>query len=240
MQKDILFKKYKKRGPNYHWKQIGLHPVRRNAFVKARYDKFIILLKKRLASFKNTRILDIGCGDGVLTCKLAEQGAFCLGLDSSFDAIKYAESISTKSKHKIFFSHGSCYNIQFKTNCFDAVVCSDVIEHLSKPEILLNEIRRILKPEGIAIISTPIRFTHHPSDDCHVQEWFVEEFEALIKSSFSDFEVIKSHPLVWYELFLKHKIFRILINILSIIKNPFLQNTLWKFYTLQFAVVKKS
>lgn len=236
--KKIKFTKYQKRGPGYHWILSGLHPLRSNAFIRARYKYFLLLLKKQLLTIKGKSVLDIGCGDGVLIYKFAKEGAVCSGIDLSFDAVKYAKHITESKGYNISLSSGSCEKIHYKSNIFDIIVCSDVIEHLENPHLLLQEVKRLLKRGGIAVISTPLRLTSEPADKCHVQEWFEDEFAELIQSTFNDYKIIKSHPLFWYELFLKHRIARVLINLFSIIKNPFISTSSWNYYTLQYVVIE--
>ena len=65
----MSFSKYEKRGA-YHWEQIGKHPIKANAFVKARYHMCIDLLKRHKPPQINTSVLDLGCGDGALTWML--------------------------------------------------------------------------------------------------------------------------------------------------------------------------
>ena len=80
---------------------------------------------------------------------------------------------------------------------FDCAICADVIEHLLDPDPLLAMIRKLLKPSGIAIISTPERDMERgvtcatsPKPE-HVREWNKNEFANYIKNS--GFEIIEHH-----------------------------------------------
>ena len=70
-----------KRGA-YHWEQIGKHPLKANAFVKARYQLCIDLLKRHQPPHNNQSVLDLGCGDGALTWMLLQSGYSASGIDT--------------------------------------------------------------------------------------------------------------------------------------------------------------
>ena len=102
--KEIEFTKYETRGAGYHWEQNSVHPFKMNAFVKARYRKIMQLLKHKLVSLEGLKIIDLGCGDGVLTYELFKNGAESYGIDLSDDAIKFA-----KQKHRSLGSEASFF-----------------------------------------------------------------------------------------------------------------------------------
>lgn len=238
MMQELEFVKYKNRGA-YHWLQDSSHIFKGNAFVKARYKKCVELLKQEM-DIKGKKVLDYGCGDGVLIYKIHKEGAIGYGIDPSEIAIKYAAKEHEKRHSNVKFSSIEGYKSGFDKNYFDAVICSDVIEHVNQPVSLLREIERILKPGGRAIISTPIKYTEAPLDEMHVFECFPLEFQALIGKVFHDAKYVQSHPLCWFELFSYSGKNRILINLLSLFKNPFLSDSFrWKYYSLQYAISKK-
>jgi 2-polyprenyl-3-methyl-5-hydroxy-6-metoxy-1,4-benzoquinol methylase len=236
---EIEFEKYKKRGA-YHWEQDSYHIYRGNAFVQARYGKCVELAKNSGEGLAAKKVLDLGCGDGVLTHKLVEQGAICYGIDLSDIAIKFATEKHKERNSKAKFKCASVYETGFDDHFFDVVICSDVIEHLQEPERLLKEIDRILKVGGKAIISTPIKFTEKPLDPMHVVEWFPSEFRKIIGKVFEEANFCVSHPLCWFELFSFSRVTRIGVNALSRIKNPFLSSSeRWTYFCLQYAIISK-
>lgn len=239
MIKEIEFNKYKTKGAGYHWAQNSSHPFKMNAFVKARYQKCIHLLKDRLSPLAGKKVADFGCGDGVLTYELYKNEAECYGVDLSDDAIKYAKQKHRSLGSKAFFCVESCTDTHFNDEFFDAVISSDVIEHLSDPKRLLSEVYRVLKPNGVAIISTPIRVTEHPLDKMHTVEWFEDEFKELINFFFKTVDYEYSHPLFWYELITRSGKHKLGVNLLSYYMNPFLTVGKWKFPCMQYAIIKK-
>jgi|SRR3989338_1055273 len=86
--------------------------------------------------------LDIGCRDGYWTEKLKKKGYTVSALDLE-------PQYSSALKHNV--EDG----LPFDDKSFDLVWCTEVIEHLQRPEYLLNEVERILKPNGLSILTTP-------------------------------------------------------------------------------------
>ncbi len=101
----------------------------------------------------NVKILDIGCGNGSLTQKLADLGHKVVAIDASSDGIKIAQ----KEFPNITFYNKSVYeDLSFlKEMKFDFIVSSEVIEHLMYPKCLINKAFELLKPGGNFILTTP-------------------------------------------------------------------------------------
>jgi len=233
-EKEIKFDKYRRRGEGYHWDQISRSITKRNIFVVARYS--IVLHKTENCEGK--RILDVGCGDGVLSYLLSQKGAFVIGVDSSDEAITFAKK-KTRNIKNIEFIKASAYHLPFKHNYFDYVCSSDVIEHLQEPEKMLAEIRRISNENGKRIITTPLRFTEEPLDKMHVQVFFESDFRSLLTVHFSKIQIIKSHPLVFMDLQNRHFLVKYLFNFLNLLfrSNPFEKTKGWRYYAMLTAVI---
>lgn len=235
---EIEFMKYKLRGA-YHWEQISMHPFKSNAFVKGRYLKCIELASLK-CSLRNSTVLDLGCGDGALSYLLWKAGARVYGVDSSITAINYAREKHAQFKTNCQFEVAECYETGFNDEYFDCVICTDVIEHVSMPLKLLAEIKRILKLGKYSVISTPIRVTCKPLDKLHVIEWFPEEFMTFINQSFPCSDFYQSHPLFWSEFMSRSLMNRAVINMISVLHNPFVpRSNNWRYSSLQYAIVKK-
>lgn len=216
------FQKYKSRGA-YHWEQVSSHLIKRNAFALGRYKNILNLLNTEFVDLTNKSILDIGCGDGVLSSFIAKKGAKVSGIDYSDIAIDYAKE-KTKDL-EIYFRQGSAYELPFEDNSFDAIVSSDVIEHLEDVPQYLSEINRVCKNNAKIIISTPIKYTQYPHDKEHIVEWFEDEFKIVIEKEFKNSKYFYSHPLALQEIY--EAIFfgrvwgRVFINLYSLLSNPF-------------------
>jgi len=98
----------------------------------------------------HNKVLDVGCGTGFLSLLMKNQDNDVYGIDISEVALRKAELKGIKVKR------GDVENtLPFDDNTFDIVVCSEVIEHLFNPMYLLEEIWRVLKPDGYIVLSTP-------------------------------------------------------------------------------------
>lgn len=103
---------------------------------------------------KGSKILEVGCGAGglAIAIKKYRPDLKVYGIDIS----KFQIALAKKSNHGVNFSMGSAYRIPFKKDSFDAVVMFDVLEHLDKPGLAVGEINRVVKPNGIYSLFTPI------------------------------------------------------------------------------------
>lgn len=98
------------------------------------------------------RILDIGCGNGSFTNFIKEQGYEVVGVEESESGIKFA-----RDNHDCQFIQGSIYNLPYTEleEKFDVVISLEVIEHLFYPKELVKSVKKLLKPNGRLILTTP-------------------------------------------------------------------------------------
>lgn len=101
----------------------------------------------------NLRILDIGCGNGSLSHEIAQQGYEVIGVEESVSGIEIAQ----KSYPNCTFFQGSIYDFPYEKvgEPFDLVISAEVIEHLFYPRELPRLAKKLLKPNGSLIITTP-------------------------------------------------------------------------------------
>jgi SAM-dependent methyltransferase len=106
-----------------------------------------------LCSRRLRRVLDIGCGDGRFSllikraCNLKE----IWGVDISPEAVRLAEEHGVKALRADVDND----NLPFPDESFDGVFCGELIEHTFDPDHMLTEIKRVLQPEGILVITSP-------------------------------------------------------------------------------------
>ncbi|MEQ8361792.1 MAG: methyltransferase domain-containing protein [Cyclobacteriaceae bacterium] len=114
--------------------------------------KFITdILKDSIPESGN--ILDIGCGNGNISIHLGSQGFNVLGVDISEKAINTANQNNSYSN--VSFNAIGAEELVTSGTSYDAIICSEVLEHLSEPENLLITISLLLKHNGKLIITVP-------------------------------------------------------------------------------------
>jgi len=104
---------------------------------------------------KGEKIIDLGCGTGYYLFLLSNLGIKLnlTGLDYDERAVKEArENLKQKG---VSFMTGDLHKIPFRDKTFDKAVMSEVLEHVKDDEKVLKEVRRILKPNGVLVISVP-------------------------------------------------------------------------------------
>lgn len=103
---------------------------------------------------KGNKILDVACGNGCMTLKLAEKGCQIYGIDISIDAIQQANNLAEITRTTCEFQVADAQQLPYPSNIFDKVVSSSSLEHITNDALALNEVLRVLKPGGIAVITT--------------------------------------------------------------------------------------
>jgi len=113
---------------------------------------------------ENDRLLDMGCGEGRHTIgAYIEKPINAFGFDLSYKDLQIAKErlndFDTSNKKEICqFGVGDIDTLPFKNNSYDAVICSEVLEHVDSPEDSIKELIRVLKPGGILALSVPRYF----------------------------------------------------------------------------------
>jgi SAM-dependent methyltransferase len=123
---------------------------------KYKKTRFIIScvesISKKTAQ-KNFNILDVGCGGGEIAVALAKMGHSVFGIDIKESNIRSAISIS--EGNSVVFKVLDAFQIDTFKQEFDVVICSEVLEHFEKPEILCSKIAHQIKKGGTLIVTMP-------------------------------------------------------------------------------------
>jgi len=104
--------------------------------------------------FKGLRILDIGCGGGLLCEPMARLGAQVTGADAAAGNIPVAKLHAQQSGLKIDYRHTTAEALAAADEQFDAILNMEVIEHVADPQAYLNACQALLKPGGLMVCST--------------------------------------------------------------------------------------
>lgn len=140
----------------------------------------------------NKTVLDIACGEGYGSNLMSKNAKFVYSVDIDSDTILAAKSKYKKSN--INFLVGSASEIPIEDNCVDIVVSFETIEHHDRHEEMVSEIRRVLKPNGIVIISTPDKLYYSDKrsfiNPFHVKELYKQEFVDLFATKFKNFQLL--------------------------------------------------
>lgn len=140
---------------------------------------------------KDKVALDIASGEGYGSVMLSRVAHTVIGVDSSAEAIIHATQ--KYEKKNLNFVIGSCTEIPLPKASVDLVVSFETIEHHDQHEAMMAEIKRVLRPAGLLIMSSPEHYEYSVklglSNQYHVKELYRNEFEALIGSYFKNVAV---------------------------------------------------
>lgn len=110
-------------------------------------------IKKLINASSGDVILDIGCGSGVQLRSLTTNSPkLLIGTDINEKALLYAK---TKNIQNAEFVRCTAQYLPFKTNAIDKIICAELIEHLQNPNDMVIESKRVLKNDGLIVITTP-------------------------------------------------------------------------------------
>ncbi|MGB5260810.1 MAG: methyltransferase domain-containing protein [Gammaproteobacteria bacterium] len=107
-----------------------------------------LLVASQAGQASTTRVLDLGCGTGLLARRLAGQGFAVTGLDISFESLR----LMRQSAAFINAVHGDGAQLPFRDGSFQAVVSLGTWRHFREPQRVMDEISRILTTEGRLLI----------------------------------------------------------------------------------------
>ncbi len=106
-------------------------------------------------SLAGKRVLDVGCGGGILAEALAQQGAHVTGIDRAAEALMAARRHAAQSGVTVDYREVAVETVANESPAtFDVVTCLEMLEHVPQPEAIVNAVATVLKPSGVAFFST--------------------------------------------------------------------------------------
>ena len=126
----------------------------RIAFIREKIINHFDIVADEKKPFKNIKLLDIGCGGGLLSEPMAKLGANVTGLDVVEKNIKTASTHAKNQGLKINYIHSTVEKISEKDEKFDVILNMEVIEHVSDVNLFINSCNKILAPNGIMIFAS--------------------------------------------------------------------------------------
>ncbi len=143
-------------------------------------------------------VLDVASGEGYGSAQIAQVARSVIGVEYSESTARSAAS--NFRSHNLRFLQGDARVLPLADAGVDAVVSFETIEHFDGQEAFLSEIRRVLRPDGMVIVSTPDRDIYSPSsappNEYHVRELSRVEFVALLRRYFSHVELLLQRPMI--------------------------------------------
>lgn len=141
-------------------------------------------LARELAVGKD--VLDIASGEGYGSALLAEVARNVVGVDASEEVIGYAAERYQRSN--VQFKYGACGHIPLPDASIDLIVSFETIEHHDEHHEMMREFVRVLRPDGLVLISSPDKaeYSDKPEfvNSFHVKELYFEEFQELLLKYF--------------------------------------------------------
>ncbi len=136
---------------------------------------------------RGKKVLDAGCGDGYGTELLARTAATALGVDRSEETIDVAKR--RYQRPNLTYKACNLDHLSSLGEKFDAVCHFQVIEHLPDPRPFLLQVRQVLTPGGMLVLTTPNRIFSYVENPYHVHEYLADELRNLLEEIFVHVEM---------------------------------------------------
>jgi ubiquinone/menaquinone biosynthesis C-methylase UbiE len=141
---------------------------------------------------KGKTVVDIASGEGYGSRILANYGSMVTGVDIDNSSVEKANR--KYQKENLRYIQGDCLSIPLEDNSVDIVSSFETIEHHDQHHQMIKEIKRILKPDGILIMSTPEKkyFTDIPkaNNPYHLKELYFNELKDLLTPEFKSIKFL--------------------------------------------------
>lgn len=141
---------------------------------------------------KDKDVLDCACGEGYGSFLLSQQARSVVGVDISSETVDHASS--TYRRGNLDYMQADASSLPMPDDSFDVIVSFETIEHLTAQRAMLGEFRRVLRPDGVLVVSSPDRRVYSDERDYenefHVAELYKSEFEQLLGAQFPAYRML--------------------------------------------------
>lgn len=137
------------------------------------------------ARLHGNRVLDLGCSQGILSVRAARAGKWVVGSDLELRSLAYAARELSRAGDlagRALLVAADGENLPFRDGAFDCAVLGELLEHLDRPERVLEEMRRGLRRGGVVLVTTP--FGLMPHDD-HVRSYYPGSLARTLGPAFT-------------------------------------------------------
>lgn len=145
------------------------------------------VLMKMLEPKESEAILDAGCGVGSFAYEIARRCRLCIGIDWNLNK---GLSLAMSRQSKVAYVKGDVQELPFMSEVFDKILLSSVLQMVKNDRALLHECYRVLKENGILVLSVPIEYIHLKRLNNHKLE-LKEKFGSLGKAYYDYDEVME-------------------------------------------------
>jgi ubiquinone/menaquinone biosynthesis C-methylase UbiE len=170
---DLLENDYERMVPEFHKRTLT-------------YAEHITRYSSALDIVKGKVVLDIASGSGYGTKMLADVAKKVYGVDVNEVAVNYARK--HYGRNNLEYKVGDGESIPLDDNSVDVVVTFETIEHIKDYTQFVKEIKRVLKPDGLAIVSTPNDLEFAEGNHFHLHEFEYNELVSLLKKDFKNID----------------------------------------------------
>ena len=151
-------------------------------------------------------VLDVACGEGYGSAMLAGSADKVLGVDISAEAVRHAKS-RYGHQANLEFVEASCDKLPFPDASFDLAISFETIGHIETQQEFIAELTRVLRPDGVLILSSPNKRlysdAHDYHNEFHVRELYRNELEELLLPAFPHMswfgQKLLFHSAIWPE-----------------------------------------
>lgn len=132
-------------------------------------------------------VLDIACGEGYGSSLLAANARSVVGVDIAAEVIGHAEARYARAGLR--FMTGTCHQVPIDAHSIDLVVSFETIEHVDRHDVMMAELKRVLRPGGQLLMSSPEKSEYseaaQQANPFHVKELYNSEFRDLLARHFA-------------------------------------------------------